>query len=166
MRAYELIHVDSEWAGLPAFIGVGPTVAEPWLPRWKLRAVDGSRLGEFFRGLDARRLTPIESFEWLPRSSQPPAQAFQLARLRLQQIAAWADVWPAWLLNNRPGHPAGSELRPVACIRSNGEIERFPSFKKAAEAAGMTRPGLMWFVRTGHSDRSGAVWVDAARDPA
>ena len=164
-RVYELVY-PADWpryGGLPAYVAVG-TGAEPWGPLWELRDVSGSRLAAWFRELAASGLRPQESNRWLPRATMTHRGAVLLARMRLRQIAAWCGDWPPWLLNDRPGRPArpSHSLRPVARVFPGGRVVRFSSTRAAARAMGMTRPGLAWFLRTGHRDSAGACWVELA----
>lgn len=164
-RPYELVYGDGGFAGLPAFVSVG-VGDRPWLRLWQLRDASESRLALWFRDLAARGLHPQEG-RWLPRTPMPHRQAVLLARLRVADIVAWAGCWPDWLLLPRPGRPAcpRAAQRPVARIFSDGRIVRYPSTRSAARAAGMTRQGLAWYLRTGRADADAAVWVELSPAP-
>jgi hypothetical protein len=151
-RAFELIWPNA----LPAFVGCG-TGPEPWLPRWQLRAIDGSRLGAYLRGLDA----PLVSTRWLPDWPMHHDDARRLAHWRLRQIAAWAgEGQVAWLLNEGWPHPPRSEGCPVSRLRPDGGLEHFKTIFAASQARGVDPKAIWWRLRDGGRDRDGGRWVE------
>jgi hypothetical protein len=155
---YELVHLDGEWAGLPAVIGVGTTVP-PWLRRWELRHWDGSRAGRWFRDLESRGLEPTPSTSWVPRQPLRLPAALKLASRRLAQVRDWAGSQePEWLLHEVR---TSATPRPVTRILDGLEVGRFASVRAAAGAVGVTAGAVWWWLYSGCSDFEGCRWVDA-----
>ena len=155
-KVYELIHPAGELQGLPAYVGFG---SRSWLPRWELRSYDGSKLGQFFRTLDACGLHPEASTRWLPSWPVPEKAAVRLVRERVGAIIRWAGgLHPDWLLNIRGRPPQPYHGRPVTRIRADGGLEHFASIYAAAAARGVRHSAIDWCLATGCTDRQGARW--------
>ncbi|WP_254512489.1 hypothetical protein [Anatilimnocola floriformis] len=154
-RVFELTWPDS---GLPAFVGFGTKL---WWPRWELRAIDGSKLGAYFRTLEARGLTPQVSDRWLPSHPMPRPAAIAIAASRLRQIADWAGCWPEWICNY-PDHRIVA-VRPVARLAPDGSLDHYGSIYAAAAARGVHNRAIAIAVRTGRHDHDGGRWIEPLR---
>ena len=92
---------------------------------------------------------------------QPFAEAVVARRVRQMSLLATGDcdVLPPWLLNVRC---AGNDRRPVGRLFPDGTVERYPSLRKAAQAADVNSHRGLTFLAVCGKDKQGCIWFDDA----
>jgi hypothetical protein len=154
---FEVVHTAGDWEGLPAFVGIGPAGPAPWARRWELRSHDGSRLGEYYRLLDALGAVPTTSSRWVPQEPLEWFDATRCVRMRLAMIEDWAGCSPPWLLNGET-----PRRRPIVRIEPDGATTIYPTLAYASQATDAT--GIDYAIHSGGTDRKGCRWCIARAD--
>jgi hypothetical protein len=167
-RTFELADPrDSE--RLPRIIGFcwanrGPV----WEALWSVRCLSQSRWAAWLRELDSLNLKPVERLQWalgrVVGISRLLAHDLVAVRLRDINTRTTGDpvTPPPWLLRNIEAIGARDVVRtPVACLRPDGSISRYPSIADASRANKIiTEVSLRHWIWTISHDPRGNLWFD------
>jgi hypothetical protein len=170
--AYELVDPHHEPV-VPRVVSFAKDLGDGrrvWWARWELRELDGSRVGEWFRSLDAEGLLPREDYRFLPRRPLKWRIAQSVAAARIRMVCRLAGTYPnapPWFLSPMQPHLTakggycglGEHRRAVCRVAADGSLVRYGSVSAAIKATGID--SISQLLREGHRDRDLCRWVQS-----